>query len=216
MLKTKIKASGITNLTDARYFAAREVEWLGFKLGNDPENDITQLAAKAIVEWVDGVKIIGEFEFPSAAEVLAANELIHFDAVQVGMFTSVVEMEKLSSLTVVKEVVVEKDFSSTKLAAHLKDYAGCCDYFLLDFTKSGIIWEDLKKGNPLALAELKGLLNEHTIILALDFDATSVAEVLETLQPFAWSLSGGAEEKVGLKSFEELDEILDQLEIIVQ
>ena len=32
MLKTKVKASSITNLTDARYFAAWGVNWLGFDL----------------------------------------------------------------------------------------------------------------------------------------------------------------------------------------
>lgn len=215
MLKIKIKASGIANLTDARYFAAREVEWLGFRLGDGTDGTLSLSAVKAIAEWVDGVKIIGEFDFAPAAEILAASEQLRFDAVQVGMFTPAFEMEKLAGLTVIKEVVVEKNASDSTLAAYLNEYASYCDYFLLDFSKSGIQWDDVKLGKPIALDTLEEMMRSHKIILALDFDAALAAEVLERLHPSALSLSGGAEEKVGLKSFEQLDAILDQLEMTV-
>ena len=215
MLKTKIKASGIANLTDARYFAAREVEWLGFRLGDGTDGTLSLLAAKAIAEWVDGVKIIGEFDFASAEEILAANEQLHFDAVQVGMFTSVFELEKLAGLTIVKEIVVEKNTSSTELALQLNELVPFCDFFLLDFSKSGIHWGALKTGGSFDLDGLRTLFEAHKIILALDFGATETQEILEKLAPFALSLRGGAEEKIGMKSFDELDEILDQLELTV-
>ncbi len=114
MGKTKIKASGITNLTDARYFAAREVEWLGFKIGDD-SSSISLMAAKAIVEWVDGVKIVGEFEFATANEILAAQAQMNFDAVQVGMFTPVGELEQLPDLTIIKEVIIERGTTAEEI-----------------------------------------------------------------------------------------------------
>lgn len=215
MLKTKIKASAVNNLTDARYFAAREVEWLGFRFGDSPELSISPLAAKAISEWVDGVKIVGEFDFAIAEAIKEVNDLLHFDAVQVGMFTPVDELEKLQELAIFKEVVVEATTTEAEITAHFQTYAHCCTYFLLDFTKTGISWVALQAGSPLSIVFLQKLFAENKVILALDFQPEEAEQILECLQPLGLSLTGGEEEKVGLKSFEELDEILDSLEILV-
>jgi phosphoribosylanthranilate isomerase len=124
-------------------------------------------------------------------------------------------MEKLAGLTIIKEIVVEKNASSAALSLQLNEHAAYCDYFLLDFSKSGIQWSDLKMDASFDLDGLKPLFEAHKIILALDFEATETQEVLEKLAPFALSIGGGVEEKIGLKSFEALDEILDQLELTV-
>ncbi len=214
MQKTKIKASAVNNLTDARYFAAREVEWLGFRLSGDPATTISRLATKAIMEWVDGVKIVGEFDFTTASEIEETNNLLHLDAVQVGMFTPIEELEGLQNLTVIKEVVVQMGTTQAELLAHFQQYAHCCTYFLLDFTKAGINWAMLQAGTPVSTDYLQRLFAEHKTILSLDFPAHEVQTVLETLRPEGLSLTGGVEEKVGLKSYEELDEILDNLEVV--
>ncbi len=57
MLKTKVIASDITNLTDARYFAARGVDYLMFYMKDIDIEDII-----AIKEWVSGPKIILYFD----------------------------------------------------------------------------------------------------------------------------------------------------------
>ena len=95
MLKIKVKAGFITNLTDARYFAAREVEWLGFPIGNG-DGMIAPMQVKAIAEWVDGVKIVGEFSFATPEEILALSEQVGLDAVPVGMFISQKEISELT------------------------------------------------------------------------------------------------------------------------
>ncbi|MBI5916646.1 MAG: N-(5'-phosphoribosyl)anthranilate isomerase [Bacteroidetes bacterium] len=213
MQKTKVKASAVMNLTDARYFAAREVEWLGFPFGGGPEGAISPMVAKAIIEWVDGVKIVGEFGFPTAEELEEMNSLLHFDAVQVGMFTPLEELAKLPGITFIKEVVLEKSSSEDDLAGHFRRYAACCDYFLLDFSKAGIAWTDLQSGIPVSLVFLKQLFGKYKVFLALDFQPDEMDQVLETLKPHGLGLSGGGEEKTGFKSFDELDEIFDKLEV---
>lgn len=212
MLRTKIKATAINNLTDARYFAAREVEWLGFQFGGDPETSISPMAARAIVEWVDGVKIVGEFGLATSDDIITASGSMRFDAVQVGMFTPTSELEKLQDLTIIKEVVVTSASTEGEIWGHFTEYQPFVTYFLLDFTKSGIRWEQLKTGRPLTLDFLAKLCDLHKILFALDFSPSEVEQVLESLNPAGLSLSGGGEEKIGLKSFDELDEILDNLE----
>lgn len=213
MLKTKIKASAVTNLTDARYFAAREVEWLGIPLGERMEGAVQPAIAKAFAEWIDGVKIVGEFEFSHAAEIQELHAHIWFDAVQAGMFTPLEELLKLEGLTIIKEVVIENDSTEQALSAHLDQYAVCCDYFLLNFEKTGINWEDLKAGNPFSVHFLKAVCEQYSVIVAMNFSTQNLEEILMQINPYGLNLTGGEEEKTGFKSFEELDEILDELEL---
>lgn len=208
MLKTKIKASSITNLTDARYFAAREVEWLGFPVGNG----ISMLEAKAIAEWVDGVRIVCELEFPQAEELQSVEEQWHPDAIQVGMFTPLPVLAALPGTRFIKEVVVVESMSFGELAAHFHAYSPFCEIFLLNFSKSGLTWDDLLAGRPFAIGELKGLLERFDTLLELGLPADQADQLLEFLRPLGLSLTGGSEEKTGFKSFDELDEVLDALE----
>jgi phosphoribosylanthranilate isomerase len=84
----------------------------------------------------------------------------------------------------------------------------------MDFTKAGISWGMLEAGSSLSIGFLVTLCAEYKVILALDFFPEEALQVLGSLQPEGLSLTGGDEEKIGLKSFEELDEILDHLEMI--
>ena len=212
MLKIKVKASNITNLTDARYFAAREVEWLGFPLGSGGDA-VDATVVKAMAEWVDGVKIVGEFELSTADEIRRVAELVGTDAVQVGMFTPLVDVRQLAGLTVTKEIVIDPSLSESELEAQLEMYAPYCAYFLLNFSKTGIAWQDLCAGSVISISFLQKNCKAHPILLELDCQPDELDEVMEKLSPAGLSFSGGEEEKVGFKSFDELDELLDQLEI---
>lgn len=213
MLRTKVKASAVTNLTDARYFAAREVEWLGIPLGPGMENPVAPAAAKAFIGWVDGVKIVGEFGFTDAAEIQAMHEYLWFDAVQAGMFTPLEELMKLEGLSIIKEVVFEKNAGENALAEHLRKYTACCDCFLLNFVKTGITWEDVKNGQPFSTGVLRAACEKYQVILAMDFTPENLDEILEQITPHGLELTGGSEERTGFKSFDQLDDILDALEM---
>ena len=97
MLKIKIKASDITSLTDARYFAAKEVEWLSFNFTEGVVGYIQPMKARAIFEWVEGVKIVGEFNSMTADEINFYTEGWSLQAVQVGHFTPIEEVLKIKT-----------------------------------------------------------------------------------------------------------------------
>lgn len=212
MLKIKVKAGSITNLTDARYFAAREVEWLGFPIGVG-SGMVEPITVKAIAEWVDGVKIVGEFGFASADEIKSLSEQIGLDTVQVGMYFSQKDVSDLQDLTIMKEVVASIDLSETEIEDHLDAYADHCKYFLVNFSSAGHTWDDVKSGHPYTIDFLKNLCKKHHIILHIDCSVDEVPRMISEVNPYGISLSGGEEEKVGVKSFDDLDEILDTLEI---
>ena len=157
MLKTQVKASAITSLTDARYFAAWEVKWLGFNLDANAENYIPPVNMKAIKEWVDGVEVVGEFGMQTAAEIQQAANLLEINTIQVGLFADVNLVQSLPDLTIIKEIVVETSTSETELLDQIQDFAPYCAYFLLDFDKNGFSWGDLQSGAVLSLELVKNI-----------------------------------------------------------
>ena len=208
MLKTRIKASQITNLTDARYFAARDVEWLGFNLDAGTDNFIHPQNIKAIKEWLEGPKIVGEFGMQDSSEINAAIDFLDLDVVQVGMFADVSSLE-LKDASLIKEIVIEEETDYYDLRTTLESDSANVDVFLLNYSKNNLSWNDIASKQ----ATLKELCNRFKIILSIDFELDQLNEILETLQIHGLNLSGGEEEKVGFKSFDELDDILDALEI---
>jgi phosphoribosylanthranilate isomerase len=213
MLKTKVKASSITNLTDARYFAAWEVEWLGFNLEAGSEDYIEPKNMNAIKEWVDGVKIVGEFNLPDLETVKSAIEVLEIEQAQVGPFTDYNTLKSISELLpVMQEIVVEKDTSLDSLRPIFDQNADMVEVFILNFDKNGIDWAFIRQN---LLEELKELIQEHPILLSLNFDEKNIDSILEELQPLGINVKGGEEEKVGYKSYDELDEIFEKIEVLV-
>ena len=82
------------------------------------------------------------------------------------------------------------------------------NYFLLDLEKNGFGWKDL----PFPKEDLQALCWDFPVILSLNWDVASLGKVLEEIQPTGINVRGGAEEKVGYKSFDELDPIFESIE----
>ena len=88
------------------------------------------------------------------------------------------------------------------------DYVDC---FLLDFNKNGINWNALQEKEGLNSTALATLCQQFEVLLSFDFDAKNTSEILAVLKPKGMSIKGGTEEKVGFKSFDELDEIFEMI-----
>ena len=216
MLKTKVKASSITNLTDARYFAAWEAEWLGFNFDAGSEEHIPVQNAIAIKEWVDGVKIVGEFgAMHSAEDIKATIELVGLDAVQLGMLVESSTAIELKNVSIIKEFVVQNDTTEEDIAEHFSNFAACTETFLLDFSKSNFTWEVLQSSEQITLNFVRELCQEFKIIIGMDYSGDMIDDFLEGIIPFGIHVKGGEEEKVGFKSFDVLDEVFENLEIFV-
>jgi hypothetical protein len=72
MLKLKVAAFSISNLTDARYFSAYGVDWLAYNL-QDNKGSLANLdRVQEIINWVEGPKSIGMFNAAPAANILQA------------------------------------------------------------------------------------------------------------------------------------------------
>ena len=213
MLKTKVKASQVTNLTDGRYFAAWEVEWIGFnfELGTDTSVDIQKM--KEIRDWLEGPSFVGEFGLTNAETIRETATFLELDYVQINHFTEVETAKAIKDIPIIKEILILKEEDNSTVQSTMTAFNSYVKFFLLDFTKSGISWEEIKSGKYLDFYTLKQICQDYAVILSVDLNTDNLTEVMETLNPHGLNLTGGEEEKVGFKSFDDIDEIIEALYI---
>lgn len=193
-----IKAGRITNLTDARYFAAREVDYLGFQLEEGSVAYLDPMFMHAIREWVEGPRVTGEFTNSSPPEVVReAASFFRLDAVQVPADPA------YDRVLTEQEVLVWLPAGTVQtVREQMAAWGGGNRLFILDFS-----------GRPFPedWPAWAGLCAEFRCLLHLDAAPGEWRRFAEAIQPAGFSLWGGEEEQVGVKSFDDLDAIFDEL-----
>lgn len=199
-----IKASGITNLTDARYFAAKDVDFLGFNLEENTEGYLDPMYMKAIREWVEGPGIVGEFTQAPLGYVREAAAFFGLDAVQVPAAVHGTGLAALEGLQVIATLAAEHP----SLDQLLQETAPFVQFFLLDI--SGII--DPATGALPDQERWQKRCADYPILIHADLLAAQWPALIATLQPAGLNVVGGEEERVGVKSFDEIEEIFEAIE----
>jgi phosphoribosylanthranilate isomerase len=209
-LTIHVKASNITSLTDARYFAAREVSWLGFCF--DPQNSayIAPSAVKAMKEWVEGPQLVGEFGAQDTDEILGIAAAIGLDAVQVSANLSPADFEKLAEYVVIVHLSMANITTSEALQTIINAKKDVAAGYLFDFGEMS--WQAISNG-AIGFAVLENIFHTHKCFLHCALEPNDLPQILKLLHPYCLELRGSAEEKVGIKSFDEMDELLDALEV---
>ena len=147
MLTTTIKASSISNLTDARYFAAWHVDWLGFDLTAEGLAVLPLPEVKEIKDWIEGPKIVGELAVLDIEQSQQIIDFLSLKYIQVGMHTPVEYLNSLMVGSIIKEVVIESSTTIKELKIHLSTYFDYVDYFLINFDKNNLDWTSRQKWN---------------------------------------------------------------------
>jgi len=195
MPKIKIKASSIANLTDARYFAAMMVDFMGFQLDLSHDQRITREEFHGIKAWVEGPEIVAQVgKTPKAlfAEV--------YNQEDYQWLSCDIENHDYDDKNVIAEFrpksiqdLAHQTFQSDHIyQLHLQD----------------IPEHDLYQGA--LLAELSA---QHQVYISAPSHEQNIRKLIEDIQPYGIDLLGGVEEKVGFKSYEELDVFFEHLEI---
>jgi phosphoribosylanthranilate isomerase len=196
-----IKSSRITNLTDARYFAAREAQFLGFNLEAGTEGYLDPIYMKAIREWVEGPVIVGEYSTSPASVVAEAAAFFALDGVEVGEI-QLPELHLLKDLRVLLRLEQVHDPKAVRRL--LEQHTGQFEFAVLHLSGSEVLEQEPE--------EWKSVFSAFPVLLHVDFNPEQLLKIMEAFQPTGLSLSGGAEEKVGVKSFDDIEAIFDALE----
>ncbi len=202
-LSTFVKISGITNLSDARYCAGMYVDLLGFSLERESDIFITPAQFNEITGWLSGLEFVGEFVTYNTEEVLETLEnypsvkWIEHDRIE-----PLVELEGKGYGLIYKMDLQEVRHIEKEVAEKLNE--------------SGIIFHITSDHEELDEEDLNAikLISEHCrVVLGVGITAQNVQELIDTLNLYGISLTGGNEIKPGLKDFDELADILEALEI---
>lgn len=202
-LRTFVKISGITNLSDARYCAGMYVNLIGFSLEEGTEKFVNPAQYKEITGWVSGLEFVGEFDTLSANDVLET--LKNYPSI------SWVEHTRIDDLVTLKkagyQVIYKKDLAEVK---HMeKDVA-------TKLREEGIIFHITSNDDPLTVSDkevISLLTKDCEVILGAGLSAENVIGLVDELNLKGIVLEGGEEIKPGLKDFDELADILEVLEI---
>lgn len=192
-LKTSVIATEVTNLTDARYFAAWGVDAMSFCI--DPHHD-TFMAAEAIkeiIDWVEGPRYLSYI--PSIdidASVAETHKSIGLDGVMIGAYT-----DSNAAIDVSPRVYQE--------------------YFLTENTQPVeesllIVKLNAELSQDRQIELLNALAESNEVYVDGIQGKDQLDELLKKTSIKGIVLRGGAEEKVGFKSYDELDELFEYLE----
>lgn len=202
-LRTFVKISGITNLSDARYCAGMYVNLIGFSLEEGTEKFVNPAQYKEITGWLSGLEFVGEFDTLSENDVLET--LKNYPSI------SWVEHTRIDDLVTLKkagyQVIYKKDLAEVK---HMeKDVA-------TKLREEGIIFHITSNDDPLTVSDkevISLLTKDCEVILGAGLSAENVIGLVDELNLKGIVLEGGEEIKPGLKDFDELADILEVLEI---
>ncbi|MBK9737282.1 MAG: hypothetical protein IPO92_20960 [Saprospiraceae bacterium] len=196
MLKTKVKINQVNNLTDARYFAAMGADYLGFCCNLGTEKYCSPNKIKEITDWVAGPQFVLEFDgWQSKDDIQSILNDNNGQAIHIGPFAS---YENNFSVPVFKDVLLES---------------------LEESINTGIDFPVIRSEKPFSqltnieLQSINQLLLIKPCFLDLNFKPEEIFYIIEHLPCYGIILRGGEEEKIGMKSFEELDHIFSLLEV---
>ena len=198
MLKTLVKVSNVTNLSDARYCAGMGVEMIGFVMDKDSVDFISPEKMKEIKSWVAGVLTVGETQSADYEEVKEFINAYEIDILQISDASLLPQIADLG-----KPIILKLDFAGTYFEEYLARYSQFVEFFLAD----GGELSDFAKDS------LKKYSFNYPIVLDFGITTENVNQLLEELNLHGIALKGSNEIRPGSKDYDELRDILEILEI---
>ncbi len=198
-LKVAVKVSNVTNLSDARYCAGMGADLIGFPI-DDPLNDDLIAKYKAIIGWLSGVEIVGEFASADPELIQKADDLLNLNIIEIVADEHTL-LPKLTKTVMLK--LYADQLSAAAITSIIEKFANDVDWFDIDVKSNADISSDF----------ITTLPHKDKIFISFGFNANNLDNFLNKTNCKGLGLKGGEEVKVGLKDFEELADILEKLEI---
>ncbi len=195
-LKKLVKISQVSHLHDARYGAGMGVPLLGVSLEPSVPQFVGAETFKEIRNWIVGPRWIGELD----SRPLVGLTDYKLDFLQTSAPEALGELSAYELPLILKVETTDPPSWETLMQTHQERVT----YFLLDPETPVDLSEDLEN-------ELLQLAARFPILLGFGINPNNIERLIESkLAGFA--LRGSEEEKVGYKDFDDLADVLEQLE----
>ncbi len=197
-LKTLVKVSNITNLSDARYCAGMGVEMIGFVMDKHSADFISPEKMKEIKSWVAGVLVVGETQSTDYEEVKTFIETYEIDILQISAVSLLPQIVDLG-----KRIILKLNFENDYFEDYLELYSQFVEFFLVD---GGEL-------SDFARYTLREYTSKYPIVLDFGITADTINELLDEMSLHGIALKGTNELRPGSKDYDELRDILEIIEI---
>ena len=209
-LCTKVKANSINNLSDGRYFATF-AEWVGFNFNPQNPNGIDLPTAVMIMGWLAGPRIVGEFDDLPPETINNIAQELQLDTIQTDLDLSGSYLLPIIS-TVIRRIVILPTTTAANILEVIENAKGV-SYFLLDFQTHQLTWDSVEQHASVHLPFLQRLCSTHPILLAALFTSANVLSIVNGIGAAGIALLGGNELQPGIRLFDDVQDIIEQLEI---
>lgn len=117
-LKTFVKISNVSSLSDARYCAGMMVDVIGFNIDPSSDHHISLEDYSEITEWVAGVDFAGEFQNASLDQIKQTIKNYPISYIQIKDL-SIVEKVNLLGFPIIFELKINSEAELSKLKSNL-------------------------------------------------------------------------------------------------
>ncbi len=117
-LKTFVKVSNVSNLSDARYCAGMGVDVIGFNLDTSTPKHLSPEEYNQITKWISGVQFAGEFESVETGHIRAILNNFSVDYIQISKIFMIDELADLDKKFILK-ITVSNDTDLSEFSSLL-------------------------------------------------------------------------------------------------
>lgn len=196
-LKTFVKISDVSNLSDARYCAGMLVNYMGFNIDPSSSKAINVDEFTAISSWLAGVDFVGEFISNHPAEIIETAKVYGIQIVET-IHPQIVAPLKHNGLSVILKISNDAVPELLSVSNLLSDYI---HVYSNDF--------DAK----IDLDQLDKLNDKCPVLLGYGITPENIIELVDSRSISGIAMAGSDEIKPGYKDYDELADILEPLEI---
>lgn len=211
MLQYKVKAGRLSNLTDARFFNAQGVDWLGFSMDVLDENSISLKDLKEIRQWLFEPKIVLECgPHQDRGEMIYLANEIHAEAVHVGLDHPILQEDHF--IYPIMVTVGFDDLQHVRLRRALEKQENI-EALIVQQPEAGFDWKTFSDHPAGRRRAIEGWRRKYDVLIDLPFEADWLLQALELFNPTGIHLSGTREEKPGLSRVDYYAGLLELLEV---
>ena len=203
MFKTQILADKLTHLTDARYFAARDVDIVCFSIDENEDLMKAGMSINAMKAWIEGPKIFLRPGFRNADEILELCASIQPEALICSFIDESFQLQDLPCKLFLDFTITNDDsiYYATSFIHTYKPVGIVCELNNKEIFNSNVFKDFLNTMPANIEVFIKPELDQEQIQTILDTKISGLA------------IDGSTEEKLGMKTFDEIDQFLDALEV---
>ena len=193
-LKTLVKVGKVSNLSDARYCAGMGADMLGFSVNPGSEHFVSQPLFKEIRGWFSGPLVVAEvFGLTTQEEFIDTVNNYAPDLIEM----SIHELR-----------FVQPNYPKCILSITLEEW----DHYQTDILSAKNQIEYVLVPAISHTSIFTKISEQFKVLVQLDA-SSNLQELLDNARISGISLQGSLEERPGFKSYDQLTEIFEQLEV---